>query len=61
MGTGGNVTKRDDASRRHKAIPERAGPPEEHTALLQEALNRLRKVGLKVKPEKCQLMKRKVA
>ncbi|KRY90535.1 Retrovirus-related Pol polyprotein from transposon opus [Trichinella pseudospiralis] len=46
MGTGGNVTKRDDASRRHKAIPERAGPPEEHTALLQEALNRLRKATL---------------
>ncbi|KRX36686.1 Retrovirus-related Pol polyprotein from transposon 17.6 [Trichinella murrelli] len=34
---------------------------EEHTARLQEVLDRLRKVGLKVKPEKCQLMKRKVA
>ncbi|KRY03065.1 Retrovirus-related Pol polyprotein from transposon 17.6, partial [Trichinella patagoniensis] len=33
---------------------------EEHTARLQEVLDRLRKVGLKVKPEKCQLMKRKV-
>ncbi|KRX34205.1 Retrovirus-related Pol polyprotein from transposon [Trichinella murrelli] len=34
---------------------------EEHTARLQEVLDRLRKAGMKVKPEKCQLMKRKVA
>ncbi|KRY26934.1 Retrovirus-related Pol polyprotein from transposon 17.6 [Trichinella britovi] len=34
---------------------------EEHTARLQEVLDRLRKVGLKVKPEKCHMMKRKVA
>ncbi|KRZ82056.1 Retrovirus-related Pol polyprotein from transposon 17.6, partial [Trichinella sp. T8] len=34
---------------------------EEHTTRLQDVLDRLRKVGLKVKPEKRQLMKRKVA
>ncbi|KRX33622.1 Retrovirus-related Pol polyprotein from transposon 17.6 [Trichinella murrelli] len=33
----------------------------EHTTRLQDVLDHLRKVGLKVKPEKCQLMKRKVA
>ncbi|KRY23113.1 Retrovirus-related Pol polyprotein from transposon [Trichinella patagoniensis] len=34
---------------------------EEHTAQLLEVLRRLREGGLKVKPEKCWLMKRKVA
>ncbi|KRX36687.1 Transposon Ty3-G Gag-Pol polyprotein [Trichinella murrelli] len=37
------------------------GTAEEHTARLQEVLDRLRKVSMKVKPEKCQSMKRKVA
>ncbi|KRZ50518.1 Retrovirus-related Pol polyprotein from transposon 17.6, partial [Trichinella nativa] len=34
---------------------------EEHTARLREVFRRLREVGLKVKPEKCRLMKRRVA
>ncbi|KRZ83130.1 Retrovirus-related Pol polyprotein from transposon 17.6 [Trichinella sp. T8] len=34
---------------------------DEHTARLREVFRRLRGVGLKVKPEKCRLMKRRVA
>ncbi|KRX61767.1 Retrovirus-related Pol polyprotein from transposon 17.6 [Trichinella sp. T9] len=34
---------------------------EEHTARLREVFRRLREVGLKIKPEKCRLMKRRVA
>ncbi|KRZ65375.1 Retrovirus-related Pol polyprotein from transposon, partial [Trichinella papuae] len=34
---------------------------EEHTARLREVFRRLQEVGLKVEPEKCRLMKRKVA
>ncbi|KRX49904.1 Transposon Ty3-G Gag-Pol polyprotein [Trichinella murrelli] len=45
----------------HIACTSLSRTAEEHTARLQEVHDRLRKAGMKVKPEKCQLMKRKVA